>query len=202
MIALTAVLACVDAQAGRDAQTTANGAVSPQNAEGLAAEPRLPYYLDPAQDCGFLEVELFPEPVALVRHYVTLDHDASFLQSTPAMDSVYACPGHLPGPDEFTVVSGSSIEPLVIVDSMAQILVRSTQLGRMTQDSLGLVFSRAPGVAIDTFVVVNTAFGWRIESPQLPNRVLSVAVLSRPERFNLRHSVRDSLEAATSRPDT
>ncbi len=51
-------------------------------------------------------------------------------------------------------------------------------------------------------MVVHTPFGWRIEAPQLPDRVLGATVLARPERFPLRPEVQDSLAAAVSRPDT
>jgi hypothetical protein len=162
----------------------------------------VPYYLDASEGCGLLETTLFPEPIPLVKHYVALDNDAQFLQTNPATDSVYVCPEHLPGPDEFTVVTRSDIEPLAAMDSVAQVIVRSQRLGAMTQDSAGFVFVRDPGVVVDTFVVLRTPFGWRIESPQLPDRVLGSAVLARPERFHLRPAVRDSLVAAMSRPDS
>jgi len=135
-----------------------------------------------------------------VKHYVALDNDARFLETTPATDSVYVCPEHLPGPDEFTVVTRSDAEPLSAADSVARIIVRSQRLGQMTQDSLGFLFVRDPGVVVDTFVVLRTPFGWRIESPQLPDRVLASVVLARPERFRLRPAVRDSVTAAVTRP--
>jgi hypothetical protein len=166
-----------------------------------ASKAPLPYYLDPAGECGFLQVRLFPDPVALVRHYVEQDNMGRFLQSNALTDSVYLCPGHLPGPDAFTVVTSSEVQPLTSNDSIAHVLVRSAQLGQMTQDSVGMVFVRDPRTVIDTFVVLHTYYGWRIESPQLPDRVLGSAVLARPDRIPLRQQVRDSLVAAVSRPD-
>jgi hypothetical protein len=157
--------------------------------------------VDTADDCGLLETSLFPDPVALVRHHVALDNDARFLESTSAVDSVYACPMRLPGPDEFTVVGRSDVQPLTATDSMARVVVRSRKVGRMTQDSVGLVFVPEPGVVVDTFVVAHTRFGWRIESPQLPGRVLGSAVLARAERLPLRAEVRAKLVEAMSRSD-
>ena len=187
----------VDADTGRGVPVAAQ--VAPAESQSAASPP---YYLDASEGCGLLKTALFPEPVPLVKHYVALDNDAQFLQSTPVTDSVYVCPGHLPGPDEFTVVTRSDVEPLSATDSVAQVIVRSQRLGAMTQDSVGFVFVRDPGVVVDTFVVLHTPFGWRIESPQLPDRVLGSAVLARTERFRLRPAVRDSLVAAMSRPDT
>jgi hypothetical protein len=186
----------VEADTGRGAPAAARAA--PDASQSAAS---LPYYLDASEGCGLLKTALFPEPVPLVQHYVTLDHDARFLQTDPATDSVYVCPDHLPGPDEFTVVTRSDVEPLSRTDSVANDLVRSQRLGTMTQDSVGFVFVRDPGVVVDTFVVLHTPFGWRIESPQLPDRVLGSAVLADTERFHLRPAVRDSLVAAMSRPE-
>lgn len=190
---------CADARSSPDSPTVAS---KPPNAKGaqaaLSAAP-LPYYLDPAEGCDFLPVMMYPDAVALVKHYVALDNDAAFLESTPVTDSVYACPGHLPGPDEFAVVSRSVIEPLGPTDSVTRVVVRSDQIGTMTQDSAGLFFVPTRGVVADTFVLINTEFGWRIESPQLPNRVLGASVLARPERFPLRPDVREALLAAASR---
>jgi hypothetical protein len=171
----------------------------PATAVAAPAAESMPYYLDPAEGCGLLQTTLFPEPVALVKHYVALDNDARFLETTPAADSVYVCPEHLPGPDEFTVVTRSDIEPLSATDSVARVVVRSRRLGEMTQDSLGFLFVRDPGMVVDTFVVLHTPFGWRIESPQLPDRVLGSSVIARAQSLRLRAAVRDSLLAAMAR---
>ena len=198
---LLLTVACNDARPRASAASASDESVK-QPAVAVASSPTPPApYSDPGDDCGLLKAAAFPDPVALVKHYVALDNAAQFLESTPVLDSVYACPGHLPAPDEFTVVSRSDVEPLTANDSVARILVRSPQLGRMSQDSVGLIFVREPGVVLDTLVVLHTPFGWRIESPQLPSRVLGSAVLAHPDRFRLRPVVQDSLRAA-SRPDS
>jgi len=199
---LLLTVACTDARPRASAASASGESVKQPAAVAVVSSPTpgAPYS-DPGDDCGLLKAAVFPDPVALVKHYVALDNAAQFLESTPVLDSVYACPGHLPAPDEFTVVSRSDVGPPTANDSVARILVRSPQLGRMSQDSAGLVFIREPGVVLDTFVVLHTPFGWRIDSPQLPGRVLGSAVLARPDRFRLRPVVRDSLSAA-SRPDT
>ena len=167
-----------------------------------AVTPSVPFYLDPAEDCGFLQAFAFSDPVALVRTFVAYDHGGTFLESTVVMDSVYVCPNHLPGPDVFSVVRSSTVELLSKTDSQASVLVRSNLLGRMSQDSVGLIFIRDSRPIIDTFVVLNTPFGWRILSPQLPDRVLESTLVTHPERFKLRPMVLDSLMRSRSRPDT
>ena len=198
--AFALTVACAPERARVDTDTSRGVPVAAQ-AEPVKSQSAasLPYYLDESEGCGLLKTALFSEPIPLVKHYVALDNDAQFLQTTPVRDSVYVCPGHLPGPDEFTVVTRSDVEPLSATDSVAQVIVRSQRLGTMTQDSAGLVFVRESGVVVDTYVVLLTPFGWRIESPQLPNRVLGSTVLARTERFHLRPAVHDSLVAAMSR---
>ncbi len=154
---------------------------------------------DSDDDCGLLPVSLNPDPIALVRHYVELDKAGHFLETTPYTDSLYLCPNHLSGPDAFTVISGSDVQPMKASDSVAQVLVRSQRIGEIAQDSAGFAFTRNPGTELDTFVVRRTAFGWRIESPELPDRVLASSVLAKPDRFHLRSAVRDSLRASVSR---
>lgn len=197
---LSAVLACDKASSRVRHENVAATAAVRAPAVAQASKGPLPYYLDPLEDCGFLQTTLFPDPVALVHHYVEEDNVGRFLESTPLTDSVYTCPGHLPGPDEFTVVSSSEVQPLTSTDSSARVLVRSVQFGKMMQDSAGWVFVRDMATVVDTFVVLHTTYGWRIESPELPGRVLGTAVLARAERFHLRPQVRDSLVAAASRP--
>lgn len=154
------------------------------------------YYLGPSQGCGFLPTNLNPDPTALVREYIRRDNQGAFLKSNPWLDSAYDCPDHLPGPDAFTVVVTSTIVGQTITDSVATVLVQSHVLGDMGQDSIGSVFEAKPRVAVDTFVVVSTPFGWRIRSPQLPDNVLGSWVLSRPDWIRLRPSNRDSLVEA------
>jgi hypothetical protein len=208
-LALAFSAACTTEHARRDAttaRTRATPAVQATTAvpatpvaANAAAQASVPYYLDPSEDCGLLRTMLFPEPLALVKHFVALDNDARFLGTGPEADSLYVCPSHLPGPDEFTVVTRSDVDSLSVTDSVARVIVRSRRLGEMTQDSLGLLFARDPGVVVDTFVVLHTPFGWRIESPQLPNRVLGSAVIAHAQSLRLRTVVRDSLLAAMAR---
>ena len=198
---LAVVFACADQTAKQSAALGRDGLTSIRPTAMVAASSA-PFYLDSAEDCGLLRSSLYPDPVALVQQYVAYDHVATFLESTPIVDSVYACPNHLPGPDEFSVVRSSNIELLSRSDSDAKVLVRSDQVGRMSQDSVGFIFIREPRAAVDTFVVVKTPFGWRILSPQLPDRVLDSTVLARSERFKLRPAVRDSLVRSRSQPDT
>ena len=196
---LIAAIACADRS---DARPTVDSPAVVRTPTRPSAKVSVPFYLDSAENCGLLRSPAFSDPVVLVQRFVTSDNRAEFLQSSALLDSVYACPQHLPGPDEFSVVRRSDVQLVTRNDSQATILVRSAQIGRMSQDSVGFVFIREPLAAVDTYTVVNTQFGWRILSPQLPGRVLDSIVFAREKEFRLRASVRESLAQARSRPDT
>lgn len=165
-------------------------------AANATADSSRPAYLDPAEGCEFLRASLNPNPRALVDEYVRRDSEGQFLETNRWVDTAYTCPGHLPGPDEFTAVSRTTVTELDRTDSLVRFLSRSDQLGEMTQDSLGYIFKANRQATIDTFVVVRTPFGWRIESPQLPDRVSVQWILSHAAQLGVHGRSVDSLRRA------
>jgi hypothetical protein len=157
-------------------------------------------YIDTSEACDFVAREANPDPVALVEEYVRRDNQGQFLGRNAWLDTAYACPGHLPGPDMFTVVRRSRIASAKLSDTLATIAVTSDVVGIMGQDSMGSVFESGARTRVDTFVVTNTPYGWRIFLPQLPDNVLGSWVLSRPERIRLRDSSRAALVRALDLP--
>ncbi len=157
------------------------------------------FYLGADEACGFVPRKLNPQPTALVREYNRRDNEGQFLGRNTWLDSAYDCPEHLPGPDAFTVVSSTEIVAQTLTDSLARIMVSSVVLGYMEADSVGPVFEPRPSTKTDTFVVINTPYGWRIRSPQLPDNVLASWVLSQPQKIRLRPGNRDTLLHATRR---
>jgi len=186
----TALVACREAPPQR--QTPPPERNSFTRAESL-------YYLDPKEGCDFLKERVNLDPVALVQEYARRDNEGRFLQTDTWLDTAYACPGHLPGPDVFHVVRDTRIMSSRVTDTTAWVLVASNVLGEMGQDSSGFVFLEQPHFSVDTFVVDNTPYGWRIRTPQLPEMVLASWVLANPERMRLRQLNRDSLVRALSR---
>jgi hypothetical protein len=201
-IASCSIGACVDRPPASvsPATTSAKAAVAASGTVG-ASTAHVPYYLDPAEGCDLLQVQLFPDPVALMRHFIAHDNAGGFLSSTPLQDSVYACPGHLGGSDEFSTVRESVVEPLQLTDSIATVLVRSTLLGHMRQDSLAFHFEAERRPIVDTFKVVRTPYGWRVESPAAIGRVLAARSLTSGDSLvHILPSVRDSIAHELSRP--
>lgn len=182
------------------ATASANAVVATSGAAGRS-DVNVPYYLDPAEGCDLLQVQLFPEPVGLMRRFIAHDNAGGFLSSTPLQDSVYACPGHLGGSDEFSTVRESVVEPLRVTDSLATVLVRSTVLGHMRQDSVAFHFEAERRQVVDTFTIVHTPYGWRVESPEATGRVLARRLLTSGDSLvHLAPGVRDSLAHELSRP--
>ena len=180
------VLACVVAIAGLMCRT-GERPVLPRlsrpftHAESLA-------YLDSTEACDFVPRDANPDPVGLIAEYIRRDKQGQFLGRNAWLDTAYSCPGHLPGPDMFTVVRSSRIVTTTLSDTLTTILVASDVAGVMGQDSVGPVFEPGSRTRVDTFVVSNTPYGWRIDLPQLPDNVLGSWVLAHPERIRLREA--------------
>lgn len=153
-------------------------------------------YLDPSAECDFVAHVANPDPIRLVQEYIRRDNDGEFLGRNAWMDTAYACPGHLPAPDAFSVVRRSQVTSAHLSDTVARIVVTSDGVGTVRYDSLGPVFTPDARGTVDTFTVTNTPYGWRIEAPQLPMNVLGSWVLAHPERIRLREPGRTTLARA------
>ena len=161
---------------------------------GFSAAESL-YYLGDENACGFAAVRRNPDPADLVREYNRRDHNGEFLRTNAWIDTVYDCPGHLPGPDEFRVVRDGDVVSSISNDSIVRVLVTSHLLGMMRQDSAGPTFESLPATVTDTFEVILTPYGWRIRSPQLPDNVSASWAL---EHVSLRDQFRDSLRRSVN----
>ena len=160
-----------------------------------------PWYLDTAEGCGFLRTQRFPDPLELARYYVSQDSAGVFLGTSPVSDSVYLCPGHLPGPDAFVVVKDTRLRLLFQTDTMAEVEVTGLTAGYVTSDTTDHM-KLVPGLAAiaDTFHLVKTQYGWRINSPELPNWVSGHTVAQQADTFRLRPDAVDSIKAFLARP--
>lgn len=176
------LLACIGCRAGSVAVPTRRPRPFTR-AESLA-------YLDSSTDCDFVAHVANPDPVRLVQEYVRRDNAGEFLGRNVWSDTAYTCPGHLPAPDAFTVVRRSQVTSAQVSDTLGRIVVASDVVGTVRYDSLGPVFTPGARRTLDTFTVINTPYGWRIEAPQLPMNVLGSWVMAHPERVPLREPIR------------
>jgi hypothetical protein len=157
--------------------------------------------VDTTDDCGLLHTARFMEPLELARYYVDHDSAGVFLETTPVTDSVYLCPNHLPGPDEFTVVKETRLRLLLRTDTSAAVEFAGVSAGTVSADSTDHRYlTPKPRVIADTFRLVKTAYGWRIDSPQLPDWVSGSTVLRRADALRLRPDAADSIKAFLARP--
>lgn len=159
-----------------------------------------PWYLDSAEGCDFLRAQRFQDPLELARYYVAQDSAGVFLATSPVTDSVYLCPGHLPGPDAFRVVKDTRLRLLTRTDTTAEVEFVGVAAGIMSSDSTDTMsLSPTPPAIADTFHMVKTAHGWRIDTPQLPDWVSGTFVLEKANEWHLRSETVDSIRAFLAR---
>ena len=159
-----------------------------------------PWYLDDAEGCDFLRAQRFRDPLELARYYVEHDSAGVFLGTSPVTDSVYLCPGHLPGPDAFVVVKDTKLRVLFQTDTTAEVEFAGLTAGYVTSDTTNhMKLVPGPAAIVDTFHLVKTQYGWRIESPQLPDWVSGYTVVQQADTFRLRPGTVDSIKAFLAR---
>lgn len=156
LAASLSVTACQQSPASREPATDttahATSAQDSQDTTGCNVVPRL----------------LHQDPVRLVREYLERDASGQFLRPSEWLAGAIACPGRRPGWDEATLIGNYRMKSIQPGEDTMKAAVESTILRTISQDSHGpiLVGTRAgERVAVDTFVVVRTPFGWRIAAP-------------------------------------
>lgn len=118
-----------------------------------------------------------PQPVQLVREYVTRDSRGERLGANPWFRSVVDWPDE-PGYDEFTVITGFDIRPLVVTTDTARVRVTYHRAGRIETGESSARFVADDSLEVETFVVARTGEGWRIVEPQINQHILAKSVLA------------------------
>ena len=196
LLAIACVVAC-------DRESTPRKNAEPPRVEkpiATVVAAVTPWYLDDAEGCGFLRAQRFQDPLELARYYVEHDSAGVFLGTSPVTDSVYLCPGHLPGPDAFQVVKDTKLRVLFQTDTTAEVEFAGLTAGYVTSDTTNhMILVPGPKAIVDTFHLVKTQYGWRIESPQLPDWVSGYTVVQQADTFRLRPGTVDSIKAFLAR---
>lgn len=143
---------------------------------------------DTGDQCGFIATRANPDPLALVRDLVARDGRGEFLQTNPWLDTAYLCPGHLPGPDAYQLVTASAIRPSKIEGGFAKVPVVYVVIGTSSYEvpdsvtrTQGVMEGFKPLLAeveTDTVLLVRTVFGWRIVQPGPPERLEAKGALA------------------------
>jgi hypothetical protein len=128
--------------------------------------------------CRPPQVHANPDPFDLVREFVRREGEGEFLVASPWLDSAYACPGRTAPPSEFTIVAGYSFRTVAQDAERARMLVTYILVGDLRRVDSLLVLERRVGTVRDTFVVVATEFGWRLDAPRGRQMVLVAPALS------------------------
>ena len=196
LLAIACVVAC-------DRESTPGKNAEPPRVEkpiAAVAAGATPWYLDDAEGCGFLRAQRFQDPLELARYYVEHDSAGVFLGTSPVTDSVYLCPGHLPGPDAFVVVKDTKLRVLFQTDTTAEVEFAGLTAGYVTSDTTNhMILVPGPKAIVDTFHLVKTQFGWRVESPQLHDWVSGYTDVQQADTFRLRPGTVDSIKAFLAR---
>ena len=171
-IGLALVLACAP-QGGRPVDAPAHSGAA-ATAVGAVPEPD-------DSSCDFVHATAHPNPDSLIVEFLRRDMHGQFLQSEKWLDSATTCPGHLPGPDFFTLVADVHLVASSRTLDTAQYLAVYRRLGWTGEDSTGSQLTVRPSPKADTlhFRLVRTGFGWRVDDPEMPQYVLAAAVRDR-----------------------
>ena len=168
----------------RPAAPAVTGATIPGQAAQVAES--VPYYLDSTEACEFVREPQTWTPAALVREYVRRDGAGEFLAADPWLKSALTCYGHMPGWDEATIVAAAEIRPLDSTATRARFVVAYRIVGTLSDPSALLP---SPQFEVDTFIVVSTGWGWRIDAPQLNAHILPAIAMGRWGRMSVADSI-------------
>ena len=111
--------------------------------------------------CDFVPVMDHPNPTILANELVQRASRAEFARTETWMPTAVTCVGHEPGYDTFGIVRSFSLTSLDSTLTMKRMILRRVILG----DYSGGHFSPHSRVGVDTLLIENTPFGWRIRNP-------------------------------------
>lgn len=111
--------------------------------------------------CDFVPVLEHPNPTILASEFVERAARGTFAQAETWMAPAVACVGHESGYDTFDIVGTFSLTPLDSTFDLRRMILRRNIVG----DYAGGQFHAHRGIGIDTLLIDNTPFGWRIRNP-------------------------------------
>ena len=140
-------------------------------------------------------------PQLLVREYLDRGGRGELLSSSPWHDGAVECPGHTPGFDSGTLVTGWSLSTLRETADSVAFQVAFDRHSEITQDSVGMYLVPAAGVELDTIVAVRKPYGWRLGGFEFQPHVLPTGAKAHLQLRETDRRLIDSLvSVSTSRP--
>jgi hypothetical protein len=163
--------------------------------EGHRPSDSVPFLAaDDTAGCNLVAQHLHPDPSRLVAEYLRRDVAGDFTSTNSWEASAFTCPGRMPGWDGVTVITGYRVEPLAVGQDTAKYRVHYQVFGPLGDDSAGQGLTVRPRTEVDTFVVLRTVFGWRIDLPIIDPHLLPRAALG----FALKGRDRQVLDSLAS----
>lgn len=139
------------------------------------AEVPAPQTVAPSADddgCGADPKAVHSDPQLLVNEYLDRGGRGEFLGSSVWHDGAVECPGHTPGFDTGTLVTGWHLSKLRETADSVSFQVAFDRHSEITQDSAGMYLVPAAGVERDTIIAVRKAYGWRLGGFEFQPHVL------------------------------
>jgi len=143
--------------------------------------------------CEIVAHALHPNPSTLITEFLRRDTTGDFTSSNAWDAGAHTCPGREAGWDTYTIVTGYRLVPLRSGTDTSQYQVTYQVYAEAVDDSLHEM-RRAQAPEVDTFVVVRTPYGWRIDSPLIPPHIsppttLRIMQIKNHDRAALMHLV-------------
>ena len=189
------LLACILLSAcHRPARDSATKSESPGSNPSVGAQESRAADDDPIdpetgleRSCDFAKVMSHLDPAVLLREQLRRDAAAELTHSQPWFDTAVDCPGHLPGPDAYTLIARYAMGPVTVSGDSAWATVTFWRLGTVWPGTDH--FQADTATVRQTVRLWHSPYGWRLRSETFPwlNILLSSA-------FGLSHA--DSLRAA------
>lgn len=166
------------------AQAPATQAVEPStDDDGCDADPKVAH----------------SDPQLLVNEYLERDGRGEFLASSTWHDGAVECPGHTPGFDSGTLVTGWRLSRVREVADTVSFQIAFDRHSEITQDTAGMYLVPAAGVELDTITAVRKPYGWRVGGFEFQPHVLPTGAKA---RLQLREGDRRLIDSLIALPRT
>lgn len=141
------------------------------------------------------------DPHLLVNEYLDRGGRGEFLALSAWHDGAVECPGHTPGFDSGTLVTGWRLLKLREAADSVSFQIAFDRHSDITQDGAGMYLVPAAGVELDTITAVRKPYGWRVGGFEFQPHVLPAGAKAKLQlREGDRRLIDSLITLSTSRP--
>jgi hypothetical protein len=116
--------------------------------------------------CDFIKKLDHSDPNKLIEEFLKRAANGQFLKADTWLDGADLCPGHEPGPDLATVVTGYRILKRSITDRRAEFNVAFESVGELGPSDKGSKFDLRKHQVRIKYIAWKTSYGWRLYRPK------------------------------------